>query len=130
MLKLMCLAGFVHWKGIVVQRKIYTSQGGWVPLFGQCFEQMGEVVSRTWTRKEQVKFDEIVKHNSDSVGMNFWEAAFRSILSLKAEKIYQVTSSMSESDVDDVGSRFVKDITDSVEQHSKSYEKRYLKRSS
>ncbi|KAG0467686.1 hypothetical protein HPP92_019266 [Vanilla planifolia] len=117
------------------------------PVFHDwCFEQMGEVVSRTWTRKEQVKFDEIVKHNSDSVGMNFWEAALKHFITksrkdissyffnvyvLRRFRVYtRLKSEAAESDVDDVGSRFVKDITDSVEQHSKSYEKRYLKRSS
>ncbi|KAK8950420.1 AT-rich interactive domain-containing protein 2 [Platanthera guangdongensis] len=46
-------------------------------FFDWRFEQMGEEVSRSWTLKDQVKFDEIVRLNPESAGKSFWVEALK-----------------------------------------------------
>ncbi|XP_020702597.1 AT-rich interactive domain-containing protein 1 [Dendrobium catenatum] len=46
-------------------------------FFDWCFQQMGEEVCKSWTLKEQMKFDEIVKLNPESEGKSFWDEALK-----------------------------------------------------
>lgn len=46
-------------------------------FFDWHFEQMGEGISRSWTLKDQVKFDEIVRLNPESAGKSFWVEALK-----------------------------------------------------
>lgn len=46
-------------------------------FFDWRFQQMGEEVSKSWTLKEQAKFDEIVRLNPESEGKSFWDEAFK-----------------------------------------------------
>ncbi|KAL0915170.1 hypothetical protein M5K25_015570 [Dendrobium thyrsiflorum] len=121
-------------------------------FFDWCFQQMGEEVCKSWTLKEQVKFDEIVRLNPESEGKSFWDEALKHFTTKRRKDIVsyyfnvyvlrwirsftRLKSEAADSDdnVDNEDSRrafdYLKNVKDSEAKLSKYSKRRYLSRNS
>ncbi|XP_020588514.1 AT-rich interactive domain-containing protein 2-like isoform X2 [Phalaenopsis equestris] len=119
-------------------------------FFDWCFHEMGEEVSKSWTLKEQAKFDEIVRLNPESKGRSFWDEALKHFTTKRRKDIVsyyfnvyvlrwicsytRLKSEAADSDdnVDDEDSNrdsdYLKNLKHSVAMHSKYSKRRYLTR--
>ncbi|KAJ7961292.1 At-rich interactive domain-containing protein 2 [Quillaja saponaria] len=66
-----------HKDHIAEARLRLQSEMGTSAFLSWKFDEMGEVVSKSWTLKEQKKFESLVKMNPLSSGTNFWKLALR-----------------------------------------------------
>ncbi|KAK3226202.1 hypothetical protein Dsin_006064 [Dipteronia sinensis] len=66
-----CIKGHTHLARLALKSDLGPAFLSWK------FDEMGEVVSKTWTVKEQSVFESLVKNNPLSNGMEFWERALK-----------------------------------------------------
>ncbi|TXG58759.1 hypothetical protein EZV62_016588 [Acer yangbiense] len=66
-----CIKGHTHLARLALKSDLGPAFLSWK------FDEMGEVVSKTWTVKEQSVFESLVKNNHLSNGMEFWERALK-----------------------------------------------------
>ncbi|XP_041024764.1 uncharacterized protein LOC121265264 [Juglans microcarpa x Juglans regia] len=71
---------------VLLSRLVLESEVG-PAFFSWKFDEMGEVVSKSWTLKEQRRFESLVKKNPLSGGKNFWELASKQFPSKSKKNI-------------------------------------------